>query len=70
MLTHVSIMFEDNSFTRTLLFCATFLRKIIKIKISDQLLYFVVLRITFQICVNHIAHKQTFNNVHICDNNI
>jgi hypothetical protein len=56
-------------FIKTLLFCANFLRKMTKIKISDQLytLLFYVQHL-FQSCVKHIARKQTFNNVNKCDN--
>jgi hypothetical protein len=35
----------------------------IKIKLSAQLLYFVILCTLFQTYVKHIARKQTFNNV-------
>jgi hypothetical protein len=70
MLTYVTTISETNNFIKTLFFCANFLRKITKIKISDQLYCFVVLRTTFQTCVKHIAHKQTFNNVIKCDNSI
>jgi hypothetical protein len=37
MFTDVLTIFETNCFTKTLLFCANFLRKIAKINISDQL---------------------------------
>jgi hypothetical protein len=40
---HVRIILETNNSVKTLLFCANFLRKITKIKISEQLLYFVIL---------------------------
>jgi hypothetical protein len=64
----VTILFETNNFIKTLLFCANFLRKKTKIKISDQPLYFVILRALFQLYVKHIVRKQTFNNVNKCDN--
>jgi hypothetical protein len=70
MLTDGTIIFETNYFTRTLFFCANFLRKMTKIKISDQPLCFTILRTTFQTHVKHIAHKQTFSNVNKCDNSI
>jgi hypothetical protein len=60
---YIIIKQKCNSFTKTLLFCANFLRKMTKIKTSDQLLYFVILCTLFQIYVKHIAHKQVFNNV-------
>jgi hypothetical protein len=37
MLTIVTTVLENNCFTKTLLFCANFLRKMVKISISDQL---------------------------------
>jgi hypothetical protein len=37
-LTHDIITFESICFTKTLLFCANFLRKMVKVKISDYLL--------------------------------
>jgi hypothetical protein len=58
MLSVMTTLFEINCFTRTLLFCANFLRKMTKIKTSDQLLHFVILCTLFQIYVKHIAYKQ------------
>jgi hypothetical protein len=48
-----------NNHVKTLLFCANFLRKMTKIKISDQLLCFVILCTTFQsydnpLCINKL----------------
>jgi hypothetical protein len=65
-----AIMFETNYFTKTLLFCANFLRKITKINLSDQLLCFVILCTIFHTYANLIIHKQTFHNVSRCDNSI
>jgi hypothetical protein len=49
--------FGDNSFTKTLLFCTNFLRKIIKINIFDQLLYFAIL------CANHMENTLYITNL-------
>jgi hypothetical protein len=70
MLTYVTTIYEVNNFTKTLLFCANFLRKMTKINMSDQLLYFVILCTLLHVCVKHIVYKQTFHNVHSCDNTI
>jgi hypothetical protein len=51
-------VFEANDFIKTLLFCANFLRKMTKIMISDQLLYFALLCTLFQTCIKHIAYKR------------
>jgi hypothetical protein len=59
--TYGNAIFENNCFPKTLLFCANFSRKTTKIRISDQLLYFVILRTTFQSCVNalHTSSRLT-----------
>jgi hypothetical protein len=65
---HVYIKLQTVTyFTKTLFFCANFLRKVTKIKIYDQL-HFVILRTIFQPCVKYVAYKQIFNNVNSCDN--
>jgi hypothetical protein len=58
--------FKISNLTKTLLFCANFLRKITKINISKQLLRFVILCATFQTHVKHSVYKQSFNNVNRC----
>jgi hypothetical protein len=60
------LLLEDNNFTKTLIFCANFLRKTTKIRIFEQLLNFVILCTTFPTYVKHSIHEYTFNNVIIC----
>jgi hypothetical protein len=60
MLPDVTKGFEVNNFIKTLFFCANFLRKMIKIKISDQLLYFVILCTIFQTYVKRICTQTDF----------
>jgi hypothetical protein len=59
-LTRVIVIFESNYFIKTLLFCANFLRKMMKIKISDQLLYFAILCTLFQTYVKQRCIQTDF----------